>query len=303
MPINLKNYAFPERFLITTNITQSLEKRDQDAYQLSMLLLVSSQLGNKEFYQEAFFKMEAVMKNETFVSSPNSYKAWLYGRILLSANSMEDVNTVKSTLERLKNLLPDEKDENTGSDRFTTWTWGYLASLNNKEYNNAKVAMKKAAEQLTCVYTEKNNVPTLESIRQEARSDALWAWVMSLQAAANAKDKEIYEYSLEQIKGITGQESISEALSKGLLRTAASNDYPAWAKAIVLLAAATYDDQELFKELTKGTRESIEEARKAGATVEKMLAQVSNQLAIVRHDCLLLEPKWCPGPDSNRHRI
>jgi hypothetical protein len=41
--------------------------------------------------------------------------------------------------------------------------------------------------------------------KQEARSDALWAWIMITQSAANADDNSLYQHSLAQMTAITRQ--------------------------------------------------------------------------------------------------
>lgn len=284
MLTNLKNLAFPERFTITDGIRGLLERTNDSAYQLSMQLLISAQLGNEELYQRALLKIEAAMQNEIFSDiSQNSFKAWLYGRILLAAHSINDAVTITKTLRELKAVL---QDKNTLSDRFSAWSWGYIASLNIMEYNDAKLTMKNAADKLTAAYVEINKGSYSDNKKQEFRSDALWAWVMSLQAAANADDKEVYNYSLEQIQLIAEQPSVSDSLLKGLLRTSTSNDYPAWAIAITRLAAVTIGDEKIFMELEAPLIKSIEEAKYAQAKPELLLAQVNSQLVIARQKIL-----------------
>ena len=114
---------------------------------------------------------------------------------------------------------------------------------------------------------------------------------MCVQAAANASDKECYDDTLKQMQVMMGQTSVSDALSKGLLRTFASNDYPAWAIAIVRLSAATIGDEKLFLELEAPLKAAIEGAKEAKTMPELLLAQVNQSLAIERQKLTLTEYK------------
>lgn len=275
---NLNDKGFKERFLIWDSVSELLKRDAKDAYQLSLPLLVSAQLGNKELYDRALAKMIVAMKK---ISAPsqNSFKAWLYGRMVFAAHSMHDSFHEQQYLKELMLLLDDPQ---TARDRFTTWAMAYVAAANQTDYQQLKEKLKVSADVLTQNYFAMNKNENKDKL-QEARSDALWAWVMNAQAAANANDKESFSDALQQMKKITSQDSISAALTTGLLRTSASNDYPAWAMAIVRLAAVKMDDEKLFVELEK----PLNIATQGAAQAEKILAQVNDQLAIENHDLIV----------------
>lgn len=156
----------------------------------------------------------------------------------------------------------------------------------------AKKPMLKSSLILTNAYKDKasslKSAPTMtekdKNNLQEMRSNALWAWIMDLQAAANAQDKENYDDILLHMKNMTDQPDIKSALSHGLLRTAASNDYPAWAISIVQSAAVKMGDEKLYKELEFPLETSIQDAKTSKETAEETLARVNQVLAETNWD-------------------
>lgn len=275
---NLKNYPYEGRFAITTAIDCLYTTAKDDAYQLSMPLIASAQQSNELAYKNTLPKIEEALKKIPEKGPKNSFKAWLLGRILLSADSIGDTTSRTTKIAELKTLLANPS---TKKDCFSTWAWGYLAAINEDEYQYARKPMLKNALLLNVEYQEVKLSASTETQTktQEALSNALWAWVMSLQAAANSKDKQTYDEILGHIKTITMQPTIAEALSKGLLRTATSNDYPAWAISIVQLAAARMGDEKQYNELSKTLETSIKEAKDSNATAEATLAYINQVLA------------------------
>lgn len=278
---NLEKAGFAEKLYITTKIESLLSDPKNDAYALSMPLLVSAQLGNKGLYRESLNRMNTAM--EQIESGP--FKAWLYGRILFATHSIKDGNGEFKTQSVLSGLLDGLiKDDLNRADRFTVWSLGYIAALNKTEFNKARDPMLAGANYLTDAYFKINSSTASEEKKQEARSDALWAWVMISQAAANANEKDSYQYAINQMLSITKQSSIGEALTKGLLRTAASNDYPAWAIGIVRLAAQTVGDETRYDELNEPLNKSTYEAKTGEKIQETLLAMVNAQLAFEREN-------------------
>lgn len=276
---NLQKAAFPEKFSITSQLETLLNSKEVDAYSVSMPLLVSAQLGNNQQY----IKSTVLMSKAIDSMNDDPFKAWIYGRIIFAAHSMKDPYTEASTKRKLDILLEKLlKDDTTCLDRFKNWSLGYIAALNKEEFVKAKEPMISGANHLSDTYVKVNASDVSKEKKQEVRSDALWAWVMITQAAANAQDKEVYENAITQILSITKQSSLSNALSKGLLRTAASNDYPAWAIGIVRLAAQTIGDNDRFEELGATLENSIAEAKEGSKIQEFLLASVNGQLAIAR---------------------
>lgn len=277
-PKNLNGIHFSERANIE-GIIDELAKSAKDPYAASLPLIASAGLGDEKRYDATRAQMLSTLN--TLDKKPddcpqwmrnNSFKAWMFGRVLLAADNMSDAKTIGEAKNRLS-LLLDEKMTKDDSDAFFTWAQGYRAALNNTEYETSKKRMISDSLRLSEKYKAK---PTDHS----ALSDALWAWVMDLSASANANDKQGYELVKQQIKSLTGTESVSKAIETGLLRTADSNDYPAWALAKIRLAAAIMLDKELYQDIDSALVSSIERSKKARAKAEYVLAVVDNQLAI-----------------------
>lgn len=282
---NLEQSSFPERLSTIEGVNELLKTAKDDAYLLSMPLLTSAILSDKEHYQKVLHDMTHAMQKNPPEKNQYSFYAWLYGRVLLASLHIDDGETIANTQKQLKTLL---QNENTAKDRFSAWALGYLATLNTHEYSRLRMDMREAGDLLTTYYFEiRDDKKSHTDKIQEARSDALWAWVMFLQAAAIYDDYAFYQYSLEQMKRISNESQVSLALAKGLLRTSASNDYPAWAMAMTRLAAVTIADQTLYAELEKPLLKSIDDAKLAQAKAEVILAQVNNQLAMDRYQLLL----------------
>jgi truncated hemoglobin YjbI len=264
---NLAEIEFAEKADIENKIDE-LIRLSKDPYASSLPLIASAELGDKKRYGITLPIMIDAMNNISD-SSPiymqnNSFKAWMWGRILLAADSMDDFYTRVTAQKKLQEFL--EKDF-TAHDNFAffTWAWAYRAALNPSEYKNSKQRMLDDALKLN----EKDNI-----------SDALWAWVMNLQAAAYAGDQESYDWIKEQIKSITKKTTVTQALEKYLLRTTDSNDYPAWAMAKIRHAAGVMNDKELYHEIENALISSIDVTQKENIIAENILSTLDNQLAI-----------------------
>lgn len=284
---NLHGTDFAKKSAMTEDIESLLASaKGDDAYTISMPLLVSARLGDSALYSKSLAAMQSAMQSKKLIpSDQNSFKAWMYGRILLAADSIDDSETVSKTLIDLNVLLHDKE---TADDAFDAWAVGYLAALNDVEYNDYKDVLKKSSEALTKTAVQANhkNSTMPADKKQAARSDAIWAWIMVLQAAANVSDTSMYNHALSQLKVVAQQNTVADALSKGLLRSSASNDYSAWALAIARLAAITIGDTKLFADLDAPTTAAITAAEQANAKAEVLLAQVNNQLALEREKIL-----------------
>jgi hypothetical protein len=275
---NLKGIEFNERVSVE-NIIDELGKSSKDPYAASLPLIASAELGDEKRYDVALTQMLHTL--DALETKPNdcpqwmrnnSFKAWMWGRVLLAANSMNDVKTSSQAKNKLIAFL-NEKVTKEDSLAFMTWAWGYRAAANQAEYGISSKRMIDDAMQLTEKYKE-------EPKNHSALSDALWAWVMNLSAAATAGDVHNYALIKDQIKAVTGADSATKALETGLLRTAQSNDFPAWALAKMRFAAATMKDKELYHESEKAILFSIEGAKETGAKAEYILSVLDNQLAI-----------------------
>lgn len=277
--MHLNRINFPEKSIITRETKNLLFNSITDAYSLSLILLISAQLGSKCLYEPALERMTSAM-NEVELSP---YKAWLHGRILFSAQSIGDekrVPLIRTNLESLLKILL--RNDTTRFNRFTVWALGYFTALNRTDYDKFKESMVDIAKYLTQSYFKVMTSSVSKAQKQEACSDGVWAWVMIVQSAANTGDTLLYEEALSQLSAITQQPSISEALIHGLLRTETFNDYPAWAIAIVRLATQTQGDNVRFNKLDVPLAQSIKKAKSAGKTQEWLLAFVNAQLALAR---------------------
>ena len=270
------SYAADTTQDIISNAAQ-LAADAKDPYAASLPMMIYAELGDLPHYQTTKDHMLQLLNGlDTSTNSAwkwmqnNSFKAWMWGRILLAAQSIHDDQQMGTARTQLTDLL---KQPATAADNaaFTTWAWGYLAALDKKEYQLSKKQMMDGAQALADKYQASGKPADL--------SDALWGWVMNIQAAARAHDRATYE----KIKAkITGNESVEIALVKGLSHTAESNDYPAWALAKVRLAAATIGDQTLFLALKVPMEVSIAEAKAIatnGAKAEYAFAVLDNKLA------------------------
>ncbi|MFI4956167.1 MAG: hypothetical protein ACHQAX_03035 [Gammaproteobacteria bacterium] len=246
-------------------------KPETNAYDLSMIMLINSFLGYGQQYNAALSAMTAAMNAGKFPDwakgSEAGMKAWMYGRMLAAANNMGNTRNAKDAIDRIEASLKIAQPS-----AFTAWAWGYLAAgLEGAEYTAARDKMVAAGDSLTTDYLAK---PT-------DAGTPLWAWVMSLPAAAHANDEKTYDYGLEQIRKIVGASvnDTEDAFVKKLFDKFPPGDYRAWGLAIMRLAAATINDKKMFDVLEQPTQAAI-----AATTIwqDKSLAQLNNQLAQAR---------------------
>lgn len=279
--VNLDKVFFPNRLYLSTELENLLQQSEEDAYTLSMPLIVSAQLGNQSLYEQSLIRMNKAM--DKLENTP--FKAWLYGRILFAAHSIKDKQTETKTKTNLDLLLDNlVKNNSTGLDRFTVWSRAYLAALDKVTFTKEREPMVLGANYLTDAYLKMNASNESNEKKQESRSDALWAWVMIAQAAANAHEKVVYENAITQMMRISNQSSIGDALSKGLLRTSASNDYPAWALGIVRMASQTMGDEALYAALEPVLQTSINDAKLGNNIAETLLSMVNAELIVERQN-------------------
>lgn len=280
------------------NKIDELANLAKDPYAASLPLIASAGLGDKNQYYTACAQMLKTL--EILDAKPtefpewqrsNSFKAWMWGRVLLAADSMADAETITLAKGKLLSLL-DKKITKEDNFSYFTWAWGYRAALNQTEYDISHKRMVNDAVQLTEKYKAKQE-------DHGALSAALWAWVMNLSASANAGDQHTYALIKEQIKFLTGAESVTKALEIGLLRKSDDNDYPAWALAKVRRAAAIMGDENLYNEISKATESSIEGAKNAEANAEYAISIVENRLATLagkKLEATMNTNPLAPGP-------
>lgn len=277
-PKNLKGIDFNERESVENTIDE-LEKMAKDPYAASLPMIASAELGDEERYKIAYTQMLHTLDN--LEKKPddypqwmrnNSFKAWMWGRVLSAADSMNDVKAITQAKSKLSPLLEQQMTEED-SFAFFTWARGYRTAVSQKKYEIFSKKMIDDSMHLTTKYKEGPG-------DHNALSDALWAWVMDLLASANAGDEHNYAFITKQIKDLMGSDSVTKVLETGLLRTSQSNDYPAWALAKIRFAAAMMGDKELYQDTEKSLSFSIEGAKQAGAKAEYILSVLENQLAM-----------------------
>lgn len=269
---NLSKIDFPERKEVQA-IIDELAKTANNPYAASLPMMMSAQLGDKDRYDKTNNQFLSELNNKDHYESwmkLDSFAAWMWGRELLSADAMGDEKNVAVAKNQLNIFL--KKKDNLA---FAAWGEGYYAAFDKKAYEReAKNMMTDTDALIAASFNDKSN--------HAALSDALWACVMDIQAAANAAATLQYEQLKEKIILVAGAKSVSDSLSKGLLRAASSNDYPAWAMAIVRRAAAVMGDKDLYNELNAPLLASIKGAKNAGekAQAEYALAITNNQFAL-----------------------
>lgn len=245
-----------------------IESAQQDTYQLSMLLIVSALLNSHDHYSKVLVMLTTLLDDHKSTHQSNAYLAWLYGRVVFAAKRMQDDIAATRASERLKTLLADTQEY----DAFSCWAKGYLAGFNLHEYESEKKSLRYACQAISAVY--------LETKAQADLSNAIWGWVMCITAAAAAGDNSLYEDALSQIQKLTQQDSIPAALASALIRSSSTNDYPAWALAMLRAAAARHGDKQLYAELEQPVMIATQDAHSANATYEYLLAYLTNaQLA------------------------
>ena len=279
IPLTVLNVAaITPATAMTPNVEQTiteLSNTAKDPYEASLALMASAEIGANTQYLNSHQKIIDMLtildktpeKYDQWMRN-NSFKAWMYGRILSSANSIHNIVHAQQSQQKLSLLLnlPLTSQDNFS---FHAWARGYLAGSNEKEYRISKEKMMEDARQLSINYKQKKG--TL--------ADALWAWIMNLEAAAKEGDRKTYDDIKLEMQALTKTNTVTNALTQGLLRTTQSNDYPAWGLAKVRLAAAKMHDPILYGEIESALDNSTESAQKLTGQGEYILAFIENQLA------------------------
>jgi|GEM_PF-2869753 len=277
--MHLDYFPTPELKALSSDIDQlyNQAKAKKDAYALSMPLLASAQIGDINTYQAILSSMQEALRQIPENYAKSSYKAWLTSRVAFAAYSIGDRHTAEIMIQRTHKLL---KQYAMAPDAFSTWALGYLATGNKQQYTVLRHRLFSASETLSQTYEHALHDPEQSILEKQAlRSNAIWAWICTLQAAAYARDVTGYQSSLKQIKKITAQSTIAEGLLKSLSHTKSLNDYPAWAISIVRLSAVLAHDRQTADTLINPLQNALTEARSLNATSEIVLAETNNALA------------------------
>lgn len=251
MPNNLQNLDYPEKSDVQ-NIIAELSNVKDEAYLLSVVLIANALQGDEKAYRNLLNKIQKALDK----MADSAFKAWILGRILLAADCMND----NKTIDDVKKQLIEEIDlaeistMKIESDyAMYVWACGYLAGLNKDHYKERKNNLMN--------YLVVLNKAAANSANHELLSNAVWAQIMALQAAAKANDNENYKSILNQMMNLTQKKSVSEALEKALTWTNESSDYRAWGMSLVYSAAVKMKDVPLYQELKKPLIAAIQEAK------------------------------------------
>ena len=248
-----------------------------DPYQASLPMMIHAELECQNLCQASIKRMTKFLEELDSSENPswnwmknNSFKAWMWGRVLLAARAVND-KYAEVALSKLKNLLSEPLTPNDKPE-FIAWAWAYLAAYSEEEYQSAKKNMLNATKQLAQQFQD-------SGLDHSALANEYWGWVMAIQAAARANDKDLYEKIKKYLQiGPAGKlTAIGEVLTRQLGK--GSTNYLAWALAKVRLAAAMMDDQVLFSALEQPVESAILQAKKSHARAEYSLAMLDNMQA------------------------
>lgn len=249
--------AFP----ITSELNSLVDLAEPDAYELSMPFIIAATVNGQEPYQALNEKMLAALKD----LPENSFKDWMRGRYLFADKTMNGGVTQSDMLSTLSKNLSDAKTV----DNYTAWAWGYLGNLNSGSQSKMVEAVTAFSDSATA-----------------NSSDKLWAWVMVMQASANAGNQTAYDMSISRINSLGGVASVPES------------DFPAWAISLARIASATMNDPVYFSSLQASMDAAMASARALEqsaiasqnkpalykARAGKLLGQVNDRLALQRMD-------------------
>lgn len=240
-------------------LAQVLQEKPNSAYAITIPLLGTSFLGDADLAR----KLENQFLESYGISLVDSAKdicekipnrteaAWLFGRVLVSAQARGDEATALKASEIIEALLEDQKN-----DCFAAWAWGYLAMYDSSYIGK----MLDSIEDLSLVKEEegKDNVP--------------WAIVMGLQSLSAVKDSEDYEKCLKKLQDFTHRTSVVEALE-----TIPAGDFRAWAMSFILLAARRMGDNSTYQQLRHVLDKEIQSSSSSG---DQMLAYINLNLSV-----------------------
>jgi len=202
--------------------------------------------------------MNAALDKEV---TDDAFKAWMLGRIVYAADSIHDLNTVQAVQGELLGLLTEGKLDklDPASLGYTMYAWacGYYAGVGKTNYEQIRQPMLAS---LSALEIAARSDPS----NHELASNALWAAVLTVHAAASVDDREVYDDTINRLKAIPGSDTVSAALDATLTRTEQSSDYPAWAIGMLRVSAATVGDLALTEELNQPLHDAIRQAKKWG---------------------------------------
>ncbi|HLF65996.1 MAG TPA: hypothetical protein VI522_00105 [Gammaproteobacteria bacterium] len=241
-------------------VADLIEQADGDPYLLSVPLLIAAQSEDDANYVLARDNMIPAMKDLTRDPAQYSYASWLYGRMAVAAQFMDDTS-YKPAL-KLKLLLINE---DTQEDLFKAWAYAYAGSLDELTYHHVKYPMRRLADELTLAYQGSDaNKPNA--------SDISWVWAMVLQASALNQDTKLYRHAVVNILNTGNYDTLAQAFKQNV----PSSDFNLWINATAYNAAKIIDDTSNADDLESFLVVALEAADPSQA--DTMLAVVTAKL-------------------------
>ncbi len=256
-----------------------MAKPKPNEYALSVYLMATARSPTK-------YNLIKTALNPLVDNVSGAYKAWLLGRILIAADHVGDREQAAATEAELKVLLLEEpvlqsavnQTAHDSLDRaMLAWAYGYYAASSPANYAAVRDTLFARTQDLL-IAPEGAILLQSESGNQERISNALWALVMSIQAAARAGAQADYETLMHKIITLTGKSDIQGALSC-FVRTETSSDYGAWAAMMLAEADATIK-KVAANEYTSPlltTAQSMMVAAKEWADLQRQTAAVATE--------------------------
>lgn len=295
---NLEHVDFKEKNEIISAI-DSYQENARDAYALSMPLLMAAWLGDKTRYDVLYSAMRTAMESNQLPAwvSPEmkpGVMAWLYGRMCVAAEALgKDTQAAEARGAAL--LIVNELSESTPpvSNEFTSWALSYIVmGLPADDYQKRRDEMIRNAQAVMDTYTiAALRIPPKSTAVEQvyldaektARSNALWAWVMVVQAAAHQGDTKGYKTAWLRIADIAGiyhlrvlKMPLPTNHAEQLANTFPADQYRAWGFANLVEAAQHVEISFSVPRMKERTREVM---RNSPLPQDKHLAQVIYALA------------------------
>ena len=268
MRLNLAGCPAPE---LTTQLVATSDAAKDNAYALSMPLLTAAMLGKKTEYDALKDRMLTILGE----GEKTPFNAWLWGRVLLAAQAMGDKTTEEQAAKAILDTINHgEAKGDEGADEFTAWAWSYLVAYyaveNRTFYNEYRPKMLAT------------NKALVESTKPAG--DKLWGLVMQAAALAEGGSEVDYQETLNQMKTVTGKDTVTEALNNISLK-----DYRAWAMSIVARAELRiHGPSELYGSLVAATNAAIAETDAAADSASEMTTMRATEIHMLSHVTLAL---------------
>ncbi|GAB4393459.1 MAG: hypothetical protein Tsb005_11810 [Gammaproteobacteria bacterium] len=244
-------------------------------FELSMLLIAAGTQRNKTLYHEAFnnflnsLQLTMDLKNTKQaiaqlqqvadeLDQPLSYYTWLLSRAMIAAQRFNDQVQADLLAQLTRQLLITHAVNDSYNGRAWSYLLRYYSQQQPELYQRYRHHVYRFINQL--------------EIQHVNPIDILWARVLELQAAAQAKDTALYHDITTMLAGNTHTQWSDRF--KHLPR----REYPAWALSLARLAAITMQDVSAYQNLQQPLKQAMASSRNSSDVV---LAWVNEQLALI----------------------